>query len=309
MRAGSCAISIVATVLLGILFDGPRFSAQGPEPSEPPTAAPVYSQPAPTINFVVRAGEYHGTMYVARPAPPAVFLVFTSEALSLSLAVGNATDVDRSLTLGALGPNRAFSIKSIRIPAEAALPRLLVNPIAELSARGLRSARPWAATIDVPSTGTIVWSATLTFEAKATSGIYELQITPNFGVADGSRLNPQGTLVRYEVRDATSAEDRAELARRRMMHEYNADAEVEAEAAADALLQLYPQSALAYQVKGEIARRQHRTPQAVQWFERAAQLMTSGQDVLFVTHAPAYEVDRMVQTVRQTLQVLQQRQP
>jgi hypothetical protein len=309
MRAGNCASSIVATVLLGILFDGPRFSAQGPEPSEPRTEAPVFSQPVPTINFVVRAGEYHATMYVARPTPPAVFLVFKSEALSLSLDVGNATDVDRSLTLDALGPSRAFSVKSIRIPAEAAPPRLLVNPIAELNARGLKSAQPWAGTIEVPSTGTIVWSATLTFEAKATPGVYELQITPNFGLSDGSRLNPQGTLVRYEVREAVSLEDRAELARRRMMHEYNADAEVEAEAAADALLRLYPQSALAYQVKGEIARRQHRLPQAVQLFERAVQLMTSGQDVLFVTHAPAYEVDRMVETVRQTVQVLQQRQP
>jgi len=84
-----------------------------------------------------------------------------------------------------------------------------------------------------------------------------------------------------------SAQRRAELARRRMMHAYNADAEVEAEAAADALLRLYPQSALAYQVKGEIARRQHRLPQAVQLFERAVQLMTSAQDVLFVTESYA----------------------
>jgi hypothetical protein len=37
MRAGSCAVSIVATVLLGILFDGPRFAAQGPESSGPRT--------------------------------------------------------------------------------------------------------------------------------------------------------------------------------------------------------------------------------------------------------------------------------
>jgi hypothetical protein len=37
MRAGSCAVSIVATALVGILFDGPRFAAQSPAPSGPRT--------------------------------------------------------------------------------------------------------------------------------------------------------------------------------------------------------------------------------------------------------------------------------
>ncbi|MGH9144385.1 MAG: hypothetical protein ACRD2I_24865 [Vicinamibacterales bacterium] len=92
-----------------------------------------------------------------------------------------------------------------------------------------------------------------------------------------------------------------------MVHEFNANAATEAEAAADALLQLYPQSALAYQVKGEIDKRQNRRSEAVQLFARAAELMTSGQDVLLATHISAHEVDRMVQTVRRTLQVLEQR--
>jgi hypothetical protein len=262
-----------------------------------------------TLNFIVRAGEYHGTMYVPPPTVPAVFLAFATEPLSLSLAIGNPTIADRSLNLSSTAATQAFKVTAIRIPAGGTVPSLLVNPVADVSSRGVVSTQDWAGTIDVPTNSSIVWKGTLFFAAKAAPGVYELQITPTFGASDGSALNPFGTLVRYEVRDVVSREDRAELARRRMMHAYVAGAELDAETAADALLAVYPQSALAYQVKGEMARRQGRAQQAVQSFERAVELLASGQDTLYVAHVSAQEVNRMLLSLRQTLQVLQRRQP
>jgi hypothetical protein len=270
----------------------------------------AHGQPArpATLNFVVRAGEYHGTMYVTPPTIPAQFLIFKTEGLSLTLAVGNATDVDLSVSLNGVGPAQGFKVTPIRVPIGGTVPALQINPVADMTSRGITTPQSWVGLISVPPRGNLVWTGTLFLPPNAAPGVYELQITPVFGTADGPALNPLGTLVRYEVRDVVSDEDRAELSRRRMMHAYVAGTELDAEAAADELLRLYPQSALAYQVKGEIAKRQGRKEQAVQSLQHAVNLISLGQDVVYMTHTPAHEVDRTLQSMRQTVQLLQ-RQP
>jgi hypothetical protein len=257
------------------------------------------------LNFVVRAGEYHGTAYVAAPAVPAEFVTFGSEPLSISLAIGNPTSSDHSLNLTGSAPIDGFHVTVIRVPADAtAVPSLLIEPVAEVANLGVKTEQRWLDAVPLPAGSNIVWKGSLSFSGRPTPGIYELRVTPLVRDSDGSPLNPLGTMVRYEVRDILSRDDRAEVARRRMMHAYTTDADVVAEASANALLAIYPQSALAYQVKGEAARREGRIPDAIQSFEMAATLLTSGADQLFLRYAQPTDVNPTISGLKRTIERL-----
>jgi predicted RNA polymerase sigma factor len=92
-----------------------------------------------------------------------------------------------------------------------------------------------------------------------------------------------------------------------MMHAYVAGGDVEIVAAADSLIALYPQSALAYQVKGEIAKRAGRRPEASAAMQQALSLLVSGRDTLYLRNVPARDVDRNVQGLTQAVQDLRPR--
>jgi hypothetical protein len=101
MRAGSCASSIAATVLLGILFDGPRFAAHGPEPSVPRTP---YEDAAacPFAGCVYRewvANEAVAVLQQRRPGAAVAFHLTKGERVQA------ISGVVVTLTPGRLGSN------------------------------------------------------------------------------------------------------------------------------------------------------------------------------------------------------------
>jgi hypothetical protein len=222
------------------------------------------------------------------------------------LSIGNATNVDRSISLVGMTPVQAFQVTALRLPAGAsAVPRLVVNSVGELTGRGTRSPVEWAETIEIAAGGSVTWKATLVLPATAARGVYELQIVPTFGVADGSLLRHMGPLVRYERRSATTVADRAEVLRRNMMHAYSTGSDAEASAAANALLRVYPQSSLAYQVEAATAKRRGEPLRAIEAFQHAVDLIERRQDVLYIAQASNAEINQSIQAIRQAVQVLQ----
>jgi hypothetical protein len=246
-------------------------------------------------------------MYVAPPVVPARFLIFHSESLSLSLAVGNVSDQNHIIRLGNIPLAQAFRLTVVHLPPGGVVPTLRIEPIATIMTGDNSLPVPAEGAITIPPRGSAVWTGVLEAPGGAQPGVYELQIVPAFAGEAGEPLNPLGTIIRFEVRDVGSDQDRIELARRRMMHAYITGGDVEAAAAADSLIALYPQSALAYQVKGEIAKRAGRRPEASAAMQQALSLIVSGRDALYLRNVPARDVDRNVQGLAQAVQDLRPR--
>lgn len=62
-------------------------------------------------------------------------------------------------------------------------------------------------------------------------------------------MNPQSSLLEYELRVPRDLGDRAEIARRQMLRAFDRENDVEFEAAARELLTIYPESSLAFHLR------------------------------------------------------------
>src|SRR5207248_364353 len=157
---------------------------------------------------------YPEVLYVAPATPPAGFVVFESEPLSVVLAIGNATDADLVLNTSAMTPQEAFHVTVLKKPQSAGLPWLSFDADAGLDDHNEPVATRWSENVRVPARGSVSWHATLAFANGASlAGVYELQIAPRFSGMT-QRLNPVGTIVRYEVRSISGSAEQAEVARR-----------------------------------------------------------------------------------------------
>ena len=76
--------------------------------------------------------------------------------------------------------------------------------------------------------------------------------------------------------------DRAEMARRKMIRAYDGENDVEFEGAARDLLNIYPESSLAFELRGRVAERAGRLSEAQAAYETALGLLRDRKDRLFL---------------------------
>jgi hypothetical protein len=233
------------------------------------------------LHFVARPAENFGAVYVNGPTPPANYMFFVSEPIVMTLEIGNRGDVDELLVTSRLPLGAAFRLRALRIPPTAG-GTLTVGSEAKTVLAGSSVSLPWGSELRVPARQTLEWTAALV--SQGPPGVYEFDIAPVFS---GSRMPiaPQGTIFRYELRAIASDADRAELALRNVMRAYATENEQGIEAAIQGLLGVYPASSRAFQIRGEVAARSGRRSDAVAAFARAAALIQSGEDWLFVAQA------------------------
>jgi predicted RNA polymerase sigma factor len=67
---------------------------------------------------------------------------------------------------------------------------------------------------------------------------------------------------------------------------------------------VYPSSALAYQVRAELAERREEMQQAVESYRRAIELLTTKQDQLYISRARDQEVSSIIQRLRTKIESL-----
>jgi hypothetical protein len=107
-----------------------------------------------------------------------------------------------------------------------------------------------------------------------------LRIAPNLQTS--SKLNPLSTIVRYEVRVASTPADEIEVLRRQMMREFYHEKLAAAEAAGVALLEEVSPERTAYRIKGLLAKSSGDRKGAVDALSKARQLIAEGRDELWL---------------------------
>jgi tetratricopeptide (TPR) repeat protein len=248
---------------------------------------PTRAQDIGGLHFVAALDEYYRVQYVPPPARPALDVVFAGEPVQLRLTVGNRNHTPESLATLGRPIEQAFAVSMIRAPEGASPPMLATRPAGRATADA--SDVSWGDDIAIPPRGTVTFNASIATSRTTAPGVYELKITPNLQTS--SKVNGLGTIVRYEVRLASTSADEIEVMRRQMMREYYRDQPAAAEAAADALLEKYPRSAAAYQIKGLLASTKGNRTEAIEALNKARQLLATGQDELSRTQ-PANELHR-----------------
>jgi hypothetical protein len=235
--------------------------------------------------------------------PGNAHLLFLGEPNDVRLQIANRSNTPVSISLDDLSPTTAFQVFVRAMPEGGTAPSLIVQPDIELTGRGPIERVPWQSRIELQGHQTALWHATLRFSGPIQSGGYRLQILPRITGVDGL-IEPYQTLVSFELRTATRQDDVVEVARRRLMHAHFAytfgnpadgsHAVRMVETAAQSVLRLYPNCSDAYEVLGLVAQKEGHRAQAKAFFQRALDLVDSGQDILLTAHQ-----DRLVIEKRQ----------
>ena len=230
------------------------------------------------LHFLAAVNEYYGVEYVPPPALPALDVVFAGEPIHLRLEIGNGNFSPEALNTSSGSITRAFSLQVIRVPEGASTPTLTVETAGQIIGEAGNDVA-WGDDIGIPPRSRVVFKGAIATSRSAIPGVYEVRITPNLQTS--SKLNPLGTIVRYEIRVASTFADEVEVMRRHMTREYHHDNVAAAEAAADALLTKYPQSAAAYRIKGQLASTRGNRKEAIEALGKARELLATGTDHLW----------------------------
>lgn len=238
----------------------------------------VHAQDNGGLHFLATTNEYYGVEYVPSPVAPARDVVFAGEPVVLRLEVGNANFTPETLSTSGRSIREAFSLEVIRAPQGASIPTLTVEANGRIVGQ-VGSDVTWGDDIDVPPRSRVTFRGVIATSRAAIPGVYEVRISPNLRTS--STLNRLGLVVRYEIRLAATFADEVEVMRRYMMREYYHENTAAAEAACEALLDKYPQSAAAYRIKGDLAASKGDRKGAIEALSKARQLLADGQDELW----------------------------
>ena len=237
----------------------------------------------PELHFAAIFDEYCDTEYVPPPASPARHVYFGDETAYVRLSVGNTGPTDRPFTFGAVPLSQAFEIQVREAPPGAPTFGLTLAGSGRLASRGTLRESQWSEAVSLPAEGELIFVAVLGASAPLVPGVYELRIVPR---SPSQSVNLRATLLRFEFRNVDDDAGRAEIARRRMAGAFAHDSTSQAGALARDLLKIYPQSASAYLVLGEVALREGAVEEAARAFSVARTLL-NGADALSIAHARA----------------------
>lgn len=241
------------------------------------------------LYFSVLVADYYDVEYLQAPTAPARYVVFRGERLALLASVGNRGSVDEDLEIGQIPVEGGIGVEGLGLPPGSAVPRIIIDPQGRQESRGAAVDAMWGAAVRVPSRGEVKFRAHIDVPETAPSGVYELQFTPRFS-GRTTAIVPLAHILRFEVRSGGTFEERVEIVRRRMFRHYNHEDFAAAEADADALLEMYPTSWVAYEVKGRAAGVREDLQRAVSAYQRARELLTQGEDRLWLAQAPQNKV-------------------
>jgi hypothetical protein len=253
-----------------------------------------------SLNFVAKVANYYGNAYVDPAQLPARHVFFDMERITIALEIGNATG--RSQRVSSIGSaSDAFRPVVRRSPVPAQAIRLDLQTRGTIARRGINDGVEWGTEFLLEPRDVASWTGTLRFPAAP--GLYEIQLVPETASAEVP-INPQATLLRFEVRPVRSVPERAEVARRHALHEFYVGTDDTVTEAIAQLLTIYPESAVAYQITGMVAERKQQTAAAREAFSHALDLITNGHDVLQLEKGGKANAVALASSLKTALQAL-----
>jgi hypothetical protein len=224
--------------------------------------------------------RYYDGLYTTAPNESVRHVYFIGEPIDVVVGVGNAGDGEQSIDTRSVSIDAAFDIAP-RQGSPKGIARLELSPSGEIVIGDNQVIVNWGDVITLGPRSRVVWEGQ--FHAPSAPGIYNWSVELK-GVKSSRPINPLGTVLEYELRAPKDLGDRAEVARRRMLRAFDDENDVQFEGEARALLSIYPESSLAFELRGRVAERSGRLSEALTAYETAFALLRDGKDRLFLEH-------------------------
>ena len=232
------------------------------------------------LNFVIRLNRYYDGLYTTAPVDSVRHVYFVGEPIDVVADIGNAGDEEESVDTRSISIGDAFNI-ALRHGPERDLARLDLSPVGETTVGDNQVSVNWGDVVTLGPRSLVVWEGQ--FVSPSVPGVYQWKIDLH-GIRSSKPVNPQGTLLEYELRVPKDLGDHAEMARRKMIRAYDGENDVEFEGVARELLSIYPESYLAFDLRGRVAERSGRLSDARAAYETALALLRDRKDSLFLQH-------------------------
>jgi hypothetical protein len=255
----------------------------------------VVAQSAPPVNFAIMFDHYYGGLYTSAPIGGARHVYYVGEPIDVVVDIGNAGDVEQSLDTRGVSMIDAFAVSGPQEQGHG-IARLDLSPTGASAIGDNQLDVTWGEVITLGARSRVVWEGH--FHGPSTPGVYEWAIEIR-GIRASSPVNALSDRLRYELRQVGNFDDRAEVARRRLIRAYDGENDAETEAAVRALLNIYPESSLAYELSGRVLEGSGRLKEARAVYEKALALLTDRKDRLFLTHNNERDIASVVSSLRQ----------
>ena len=245
---------VLALILSAALSNGPVLSAQ----------------PYSSTVLLINAANYCSEVYTPRSLTG--YTYFRGEQIRIKVTVANRGNAQTTLHLPeapelALVPQRPDDFKLGPLEKIGVLHRAGFEGI------------DWARTLRLDVDERLEFEAAL--ETPDVPGVYAVTFESPIFDADNRRLAPQGNRFQFEVREPTQASAPAQAVRR-ACKAYLADNDTAAGDAIRSLLEIHPNSFVAYSMRGQLAERKRDFNEARISYERAAAILEGGLDRLYL---------------------------
>jgi hypothetical protein len=238
----------------------------------------VHAQGQTPLNFVIMFNRYYDGLYTSAPVESVRHVYFVGEPIDVVVDVGNAGDEEQSIDTRSVSIEAAFDISPRGGPARGT-GRLDLSPVGEIVSGDNQVVVNWGDVVTLGPRSRVVWGGQ--FEGPSSPGVYHWNVELK-GVRSSRPVNPLGTVLEYELRVPQDVGDRAEVARRKMIRAFDDENDIQFEAEARQLLSIYPESSLAFELRGRVAERSGRLSEAQAAYETALGLLRDRKDRLFL---------------------------
>jgi hypothetical protein len=235
----------------------------------------VQSAPYSTVSSGIRADEYVGVVYAARPAGDVPFMFYAGDRIKLKADFVNAGPRAQTVRWDGRSGKQLFSAEVTRDGAPVAI-RVEFNRAVYVSDAG--DDKPVA----LGSSLTLAADEKVSFDGQvntggAEPGVYMIELTTDATDGDGRPIAPQSTRLQFELRAATGGE-RSERTRRKAFEALSDGNLADADRLSSQMLAGNPDSYAAYVVRGQIAEARGRTADALASYRRALDILENSRD-------------------------------
>jgi hypothetical protein len=240
----------------------------------------LIAQAQTPLNFAIIINRYYDGLYTSAPVDSVRHVYFVGEPIDVVVDFGNAGNEEQSIDTRSVSIDAAFDIAP-RQGSPKGVADLDLSPSGEIVVGDNQLIVNWGDVVTLGPRSRVVWEGQ--FRGPSAPGIYNWSVELK-GVKSSRPINPLGTVLEYELRVPKDLGDRAEVARRRMLRAFDDENDVQFEAEARALLSIYPDSSLAFELRGRVAERSGRLSEAQTAYETALAFLRDGKDRLFLEH-------------------------
>jgi len=256
----------------------------------------------------VRVGENYGTEYIPPPAKGAYFVFFQGEPVKVELEIFNEGSKRVIMMAGRMTPKDAFRMTVLEAPTSKVKAKLGVEvaPSLRLRLPNAETSVQWSERITLPPRSGLKFSARVVSEQETLpSGIYTLRFRCQLRSDTGGKVQAHSDTFSFEIRSVETFEDRLEVLRRQAARLFTRGEYQKAEQKLNELLLLYPNSSISYIEKGHLAMARGRKEEAATAYGKALDLLQSGMDTLYLSHASRIDVEHSIGLLMATLSALQ----